>query len=94
MEMEFDLHLGYPVTERINDAANHHLGKNRVCLEGLLVCRPVVLRHVAQDLKDGPALHAIQSNPIESRTNPKQRSLGDQEQQLEGGMKEEVRTCQ
>lgn len=56
-----DWHLGNPVAKGVNDAANHHLGKNWVGLGGLLVNRPVVLRHVAQDLKDGPPLHQIQS---------------------------------
>lgn len=51
--------LGNPVAEGVNDAANHHLGKNWVGLEGLLVGRPVVLRHVAQDLKDGPPMPVV-----------------------------------
>lgn len=61
MEMDQSTHLCDPITERVDDATDHHLGQNRVGLECLLICRPVVLGHVPKDLKDRPPLHKIPS---------------------------------
>ena len=59
--MDQSTHLRDPITEGVDYATDHHLGQNRVGLESLLVCRPVVLGHVPEDLKDRPPLHGIQS---------------------------------
>lgn len=53
-------HLGDPVPQGVDDAADHHLGEDGVRLQGLLVGDPVVLGRVSQDLEQGPSLRQRQ----------------------------------